>query len=144
MLTGGPQLADVGRAAGVRIPAGGTRHQVVVTEPHPDLAPDRLPMVFDVTAGIYWRPEEGGVLWGMSNPDGAAGRGDASSTTTTSPLMRARVAELVPVTGELGLRKQLGGDHRLHARPPADPRPGARARTARSPAPWSPPPAATG
>jgi sarcosine oxidase subunit beta len=31
VLTGGPQLADVGRTAGGRIPAGGTRHQVVVT-----------------------------------------------------------------------------------------------------------------
>ena len=54
---------------GVRIPAGGARHQVVVTEDHPDLAPDRLPMVFDLASGIYWRPEEGGMMWGMSNPD---------------------------------------------------------------------------
>ena len=38
VLTGGPQLADVGRAAGMRIPSGGVRHQVVVTEAHPDLA----------------------------------------------------------------------------------------------------------
>ena len=59
MLTGGPTLAAVGRAAGVRIPAGGARHQVVVTEPHPDLAAARLPMVFDVASGIYWRPCEG-------------------------------------------------------------------------------------
>jgi sarcosine oxidase, subunit beta len=73
VLTGGPQLAAVGRASGVAIPSGGARHQVVVTEPHPDLAADRLPMVFDVTAGIYWRPEEGGLLWGMSNPDEAPG-----------------------------------------------------------------------
>ncbi|HEU0128492.1 MAG TPA: FAD-binding oxidoreductase, partial [Pseudonocardiaceae bacterium] len=68
VLTGGPTLAAVGRSAGVRIPTGGARHQVVVTEDHPDLSPQRLPMVFDVAFGIYWRPEEGGVLWGMSNP----------------------------------------------------------------------------
>ena len=73
----------------MRIPAGGARHQVVVTEPHPDFAPERLPMVFDVASGIYWRPEEGGVLWGMSNPDEAAGRGDASSTTAYYERMRA-------------------------------------------------------
>ena len=48
VLTGGPTLAAVGRAAGVRIFAGGARHQVVVTEDHPDLAPARLPMVFDL------------------------------------------------------------------------------------------------
>ncbi len=104
VLTGGPQLAEVGRLAGARVPAGGTRHQVVVTEPHPDLAPDRLPMVFDVQAGIYWRPEEGGLLWGMSNPEeppGVAREFDHDYFT----LMRARVADLVPVTGKLGLRR---------------------------------------
>jgi sarcosine oxidase subunit beta len=104
VLTGGPQLAAVGRAAGVRIPAGGARHQVVVTEAHPDLAPERLPMVFDLASGIYWRPEEGGMLWGMSNPDeqpGVATEFDSSYFAS----MRERVAELVPVTASLGLRK---------------------------------------
>jgi sarcosine oxidase subunit beta len=104
VLTGGPQLAAVGLAAGVRIPAGGARHQVVVTEAHPDLAAERLPMVFDVTAGIYWRPEEGGLLWGMSNPDeepGEAGEFDEGYFA----LMRERVAELVPVTSRLGIRR---------------------------------------
>jgi sarcosine oxidase subunit beta len=104
VLTGGPQLAEVGRLAGGRVHAGGTRHQVVVTEPHPDLAPERLPMVFDVQAGIYWRPEEGGLLWGMSNPDeppGVAREFDHDYFAT----MRARVADLVPVTAKLGLRR---------------------------------------
>jgi len=104
VLTGGPQLAAVGAAAGTRVPAGGARHQVVVTEPHADLSPDRLPMVFDVTAGIYWRPEEGGLMWGMSNPEeppGVAREFDHDYFT----LMRRRVAELVPVTASLGLRR---------------------------------------
>ena len=35
VLTGGPQLGEVGAPAGGRIPAGGTRHQVVVTAPVP-------------------------------------------------------------------------------------------------------------
>src|SRR5215469_12806293 len=38
VLTGGPDLAEVGSLAGIRVPAGGVRHQVAVTEPHPDLA----------------------------------------------------------------------------------------------------------
>src|SRR6476469_5637883 len=37
VLTGGPQLAEVGARAGARIPAGGTRHQVVVTAPLAEL-----------------------------------------------------------------------------------------------------------
>jgi glycine/D-amino acid oxidase-like deaminating enzyme len=104
VLTGGPQLAEVGRSAGVRIPAGGVRHQVVVTEPHPDLIASRLPMVFDLASGIYWRPEEGGLLWGMSNPDeepGTATEFDWAYYRT----MQSRVAALVPVTESLGLRK---------------------------------------
>jgi len=105
VLTGGPQLAAVGRAAGMRIPSGGVRHQVVVTEPHEELAADRVPMVFDVTAGIYWRPEEGGLLWGMSNPDEAPGEAIEFDDNYFA-LMRARVADLVPVTSRLGIRKR--------------------------------------
>jgi sarcosine oxidase subunit beta len=104
VLTGGPELAEVGKLAGVAIPAAGVRHQVAVTEPHPDLAPSRLPMVFDLSAGLYWRPEEGGMLFGMSNP--AEPPGDA--TCIDEPylaLMRERLAALVPVTARLGLRR---------------------------------------
>jgi sarcosine oxidase subunit beta len=104
VLTGGPTLAAVGRAAGVRIPAGGARHQVVVTQPHPDLAADRLPMVFDVASGIYWRPEEGGVLWGMSNPDEQPGEA-AEFDWAYYDKVRSRMAALVPATAGLGLRK---------------------------------------
>ena len=104
VLTGGPKLAQVGALSGIRIPAGGVRHQIAVTEPHPDLDPARVPMVFDVAAGLYWRPEEGGLLFGMSNPDerpGEAGPVDEDYLA----LMRERLAGLVPVTAGLGLRK---------------------------------------
>src|SRR3984957_10131578 len=52
VLTGGPELADVGRSAGVMIPAGGVRHQVAVTEPCPELSPESHPMGFDLGAGL--------------------------------------------------------------------------------------------
>ena len=105
VLTGGPNLAAIGDLAGARIWAGGARHQVVVTEAHPDLVPERVPMVFDLQYGIYWRPEEGGLLWGMSNPDEAPGEA-AEFDDDYFARMRARMAELVPVTGGLGLRKR--------------------------------------
>jgi sarcosine oxidase, subunit beta len=104
VLTGGPTLAAVGRACGIRIPAGGARHQVVVTEPHPDLAADRLPMVFDLASGVYWRPEEGGVLWGMSNPDESPGD-CVDFDWTYYDKVRPRIAQLLPATDGLGLRK---------------------------------------
>ena len=104
VLTGGPELAEVAGLAGVRVPAGGVRHQVAVTEPHPDLAAERVPMVFDLSAGLYWRPEEGGLLFGMSNPDEAPGVA-VSIDEPYLALMRQRLAELVPVTAGLGLRR---------------------------------------
>jgi sarcosine oxidase subunit beta len=104
VLTGGPELAEVSGLAGIRVPVGGVRHQVAVTEPHPDLAPERVPMVFDLSAGLYWRPEEGGLLFGMSNPDEPPGVA-ACVDEPYLALMRQRLAELVPVTAALGLRR---------------------------------------
>ena len=104
VLTGGPKLAAVGQLAGLRIPAGGVRHQVAVTEQHPDLEPARVPMVFDLAAGLYWRPEEGGLLFGMSNPDEPPGENREVDEEYLAK-MRARLAALVPVTAGLGLRR---------------------------------------
>jgi sarcosine oxidase subunit beta len=104
VLTGGPELADVAGKAGITVPAGGVRHQVAVTQPHPDLAAERVPMVFDLSAGLYWRPEEGGLLFGMSNPDEAPGVAAAIDEPYLA-VMRQRLAELVPVTASLGLRR---------------------------------------
>jgi sarcosine oxidase, subunit beta len=104
VLTGGPELAEVGGLAGLRIPAGGVRHQVAVTQPHPDLDPARVPMVFDLSAGLYWRPEEKGLLFGMSNPDERPGPAAAVDEAYLA-RMRERLAGLVPVTRGLGLRR---------------------------------------
>ncbi|HEX3493194.1 MAG TPA: FAD-binding oxidoreductase [Streptosporangiaceae bacterium] len=104
VLTGGPEIAEVAGLAGVSVPAGGVRHQVAVTEPHPDLDPVRVPMMFDLAAGLYWRPEEGGLLFGMSNPAEPPGVA-ACVDEHYLGLMRSRLAELVPVTGRLGLRR---------------------------------------
>ena len=108
LLTGGPTLAAVGRAAGVRIPSGGARHQVVVTEPHADFAAERLPMVFDLPSGTYWRPCEGGVMWGMSNPDEEPGEATEFDLAYYE-VMRARMATLLPTTAKVGLRKTWAG-----------------------------------
>ncbi len=105
VLTGGPMLGDVGAAAGGRIPAGGTRHQVVVTEPLRDADIDSLPMVFDVSEGIYWRPGEfGGVLWGMSNPAERPGAATEFDWTYYRKAL-ARIESLFPAVRGLGLRR---------------------------------------
>ncbi|MCW2515313.1 MAG: sarcosine oxidase subunit beta [Mycobacterium sp.] len=105
VLTGGPKLAAVGATAGGAIYAGGTRHQVVVTAAPSDLDIHDVPMVFDVTSGIYWRPgEAGGVLWGMSNPDEPPGTA-VDFDTLYYRKARARMEQLFPAVKGLGLRR---------------------------------------
>ena len=96
VLTGGPKLAEVGATAGARVPAGGARHQVVVTAPVSAFDVHEVPMVFDLTSGIYWRPgEAGGLLWGMSNPDEAPGVA-ADFDEIYYRKARDRIEELLP------------------------------------------------
>ncbi len=104
LLTGGPGLAAVGRTAGTRIPAGGARHTVAVTAPHPAFDVARAPMVFDVGAGLYWRLEEGGLLFGWSDPDEQPGEA-VDIDLEQLRRIQARLAELVPATRGLGLRR---------------------------------------
>jgi sarcosine oxidase subunit beta len=104
LLTGGPGLREVGELAGLSIPVGAARHQVAVTEPHSAFDVERQAMGFDLSAGLYWRLEDGGLLFGMSNPDeppGIARQIDWPYLAT----MRKRLAQFLPVTAELELRK---------------------------------------
>jgi sarcosine oxidase subunit beta len=102
VLAGGPQLAAVGALAGVSVPAGGVRHTVAVTEEHPAFG--STPMAFDVPSGLYWRPEEGGLLFGMSDPDEPPGENRRLDFDYLA-LMRSKLAALVPLTAGLGLRR---------------------------------------
>jgi sarcosine oxidase, subunit beta len=104
LLTGGPSLREVGRLVDARLWVGATRHQVAVSEPHPDFEVDRQAMIFDMGAGLYWRLEEGGLLWGMSNPDEALGEARELDMVHLRKMQR-RLARFVPVTAGLGIRK---------------------------------------
>jgi sarcosine oxidase subunit beta len=104
ILTGGPSLRSVGRIAGLRIAAGAARHTVCVLEPNDAFDVDRMPMVFDIGGGLYWRLEEGGLLFGWSDPDEAPGEA-RSINWPMYEKVRERLSELVPVTRGLGIRK---------------------------------------
>jgi sarcosine oxidase, subunit beta len=104
ILTGGPALHEVGQAAGIEIPAGAVLHQVAVTEPHPAFEIERQAMGFDLGAGLYWRLEEGGLLFGMSNPDETPGPARAIDWPYME-RMRSRLARYLPITATLALRR---------------------------------------
>ena len=105
LLTGGPSLRAVGRAAGVRIPVGAARHTVAVLEPHP---------AFDVPRhadGLRHRCRALLAARG-GRPARSAGAirtrrpGEARSIDWAFyDAMRARLSGLVPVTADLGLRR---------------------------------------
>jgi len=105
ILTGGPSLRAVGKAAGVSIPTGAARHTVCVLEQHEAFEADPLPIVFDISGeGVYWRPEEGGLLFGWSDPNERPGIARQIDWTMYE-RMRERLDELVPVARGLGIRR---------------------------------------
>jgi sarcosine oxidase subunit beta len=61
-------------------------------------------MVFDIGAGLYWRLEEGGLLFGWSDPNDMPGEARAIDWAMYD-AMRERLAQFVPVTRDLGLRR---------------------------------------
>jgi sarcosine oxidase subunit beta len=104
LLTGGPKLRSVGKLVGARLFVGAVRHQVAVTEPHEAFDVERQSMVFENAVGLYWRLEEGGLLFGMSNPDEAPG---AAREVDWPYLheMEERMRRYVPAARDLGIRK---------------------------------------
>ncbi len=103
LLTGGPFLRAVGERAGLRIPVGAARHTVAVLEPDDAFLPPH-PMVFDLGAGLYWRPEEDGLLFGWSDPDDEPGIA-RSIDWAAYERYRARLTGFVPGVRDLGLRR---------------------------------------
>jgi sarcosine oxidase subunit beta len=104
LLTGGPTLRAVGKLVGSRFFVGAVRHQVAVTQPHEAFDVERQPMVFENAIGLYWRLEEGGLLFGMSNPDEEPG----AAKEVDWPYLRKmeqRMHGFVPVAKDLGIRK---------------------------------------
>jgi sarcosine oxidase subunit beta len=104
LLTGGPSLRAVGVRCGLRIPVGAARHTVAVLEPHEAFAVERAPMVFDIGAGLYWRLEEEGLLFGWSDPDEQPGEAREIDWAAYERY-RSRLAGFVPITRDLALRK---------------------------------------
>ena len=94
----------VAATAGARAWVGYVRHQVAVTERSDALHTDTTAMAFDLDAGLYWRPEEGGFLFGMSNPKEPPGPGRSIDWPYLRSMQR-RLHRFVPATRGLGLKK---------------------------------------
>jgi sarcosine oxidase subunit beta len=103
ILAGGVGQPALAAMVGRPLPVGGARHHVFVTSPARALQRP-MAMGFDVAAGVYWRAEEDGLLFGMSDPDEAPGEARAIDPEAQHRA-RGRLGELLPATRGLGLRK---------------------------------------
>src|SRR5256885_16609118 len=110
LLTGGASLQEVGELAGVHIPAGAVRHQVAITEPHRNFQVERQAMGFAVADGLYWRLEDGGLLFGMSNSDEPPGPAKEIDWAYMEAV-RKRLARLIPITEGRSPAKARGATH---------------------------------
>ncbi|HEX7300466.1 MAG TPA: FAD-dependent oxidoreductase [Solirubrobacteraceae bacterium] len=104
ILAGGVGQRALAGLAGPPPPVGGVRHHVFLTSPARVLAHRPMAMGFDVAAGLYWRQEEDGLLFGMSDPDETPGEARAIDPVAQRRA-RGRLGELIPATRGLGLRK---------------------------------------
>jgi sarcosine oxidase subunit beta len=68
VIAAGAQAGEVGKLAGLEIPVAPYRRMSFVTEPFSDV-PAGVPMTIEFATSLYFHPESGGFLFGMSNPD---------------------------------------------------------------------------
>jgi glycine/D-amino acid oxidase-like deaminating enzyme len=116
--TAGAWARLVGAAAGLRVPAVATRHQLLITEPIPGVA-DEQPIVRIPDAQVYVRPAGGGLMLGGYEADPVQyDMGTLPSDFQVQDLaldlgvlrgLVERVAELFPVFDQAPVRLHRGG-----------------------------------
>ena len=132
VLTGGPQLAEVGRRGrwadpGGRYAAPGGGHRAGGRRRRLRAADGVRRDVGDLLAAGRGRR----AAVGDEQPRRAARRGRRVRLRLLPEGPRPDRGRCIPAVRGLGLAADVGRHHRLHARPPADPRPAAHRRRAR-------------
>lgn len=72
LIAAGPWSSPLAGQIGVYLPVQPLRRQIMVTRPL-DIDLDRMPFVIDFSQSLYFHPEGGGILTGMSNPNESPG-----------------------------------------------------------------------
>jgi glycine/D-amino acid oxidase-like deaminating enzyme len=114
----GAWTRQMAEASGLRVPLVPTRHQLFVTVPLDGVRPE-LPMIRVMDAGVYVRPCDGGLLWGVFEEAprfldmGALGpRFDVKDTPLDAEVLRRAAAEVrtqLPVLSTAPVREHRGG-----------------------------------
>jgi sarcosine oxidase subunit beta len=111
VIAAGAYAGEVGTLAGVEIQVAPYRRMSFVTEPF-DAIPQSVPMTIDFSTGLYFHPESGGFLFGMSNEDEPS----SFNRTVDDDWMNHTVTELcrrVPVFGDARVRRGWAGFYEI-------------------------------
>jgi glycine/D-amino acid oxidase-like deaminating enzyme len=104
----GAWAGEVARAAGAADPGiVSKRRHIFVTEPL-GWADPRWPIVWDVTHGVYFRPDEG-RLWMSPCDEGLQGPGPAEVDGAIRAVLDAKIRKLLPRAAGAGLSRSWAG-----------------------------------
>jgi sarcosine oxidase, subunit beta len=107
VIAAGAHAGEVGKLAGVDIPVAPYRRMSFVTEPFAAI-PSSIPMTIDFSTSLYFHPESGGFLFGMSNEEEPS----SFNRTVDDDWMNKTVTELcrrAPVFGDARVRRGWAG-----------------------------------
>jgi glycine/D-amino acid oxidase-like deaminating enzyme len=114
----GAWTRQMAEASGIRVPLVPTRHQLFVTEPIEGIRPD-LPMIRMMDAGVYVRPCDGGLLWGVfeegprfMDMERLGPRFDVKDTPLDAEVLRRAAADVkvqMPILSMAKVREHRGG-----------------------------------
>lgn len=107
VIAAGAYAGEVGKLAGVDIQVAPYRRMSFVTEPFAAIPPT-VPMTIDFSTSLYFHPESGGFLFGMSNNDEPS----SFNRSVDDDWMNKTVTELcrrAPVFGDARVRRGWAG-----------------------------------
>ncbi len=103
----GPYAAEIGKMAGIDLPIKPVKRQISTTSPLSWL-PENFPMVVDVSSGLYFHRESGGLLLGWADPDTPDGFDESLDPDYTDEIIMKAI-ERVPMLEEAGIASSWAG-----------------------------------
>lgn len=113
VIATGAWSGEIGTMIGVDIPIKPYRRQIVVTKAF-DKIPTPWPMTVDMGSGLYFHPESGGVLIGLSDKDEQPSYNQAMNEDFTDTMMMAAL-ERCPMLEESAINRGWAGLYEVTA-----------------------------
>ena len=103
----GPEAEKIGKMVGVDIPVKPYKRQISTTSPL-NWIPGNFPMVVDVSSGLYFHKESGGLLLGWADKNTPPGYDQSLDPNYTDEILM-RALDRVPILEEAGIASSWAG-----------------------------------